>query len=97
MQYTKGIRGPESSNKVDIQYLKVEGTPNNPMAKGTMLVHLFKGPRMVRFMAQGKNAKALIDTHRDIGATFGVTMRWTARDAVTITGVDLVDKIQKAA
>ena len=47
MRYTKGKKGPESTNKVTIQHLKKDGTDANPMAKGVMNVQLKKESRMV--------------------------------------------------
>lgn len=87
MRYTKGRRGPESTNSVSIQFIKKDGTDDNPMAKGIMNVHLQKGNRMVSFLAQGKNAKSLIEAHANDGDMLNVKMRWTGREAVTITGI----------
>jgi len=87
MKYTKGRRGPESTNVVRIEFLNPSGTPGNPMAKGVMYAHLKSEKRMVSFLAQGKNAKALMDARAQHGEVLTVTMRWTARDSVTITGI----------
>tara|TARA_Y100001968_G_C19413180_1_gene747496 strand:+ start:391 stop:693 length:303 start_codon:yes stop_codon:yes gene_type:complete len=97
MRYTKGQRGPESTNKVSIQFLKRDGTDSNPMAKGVMNVHLKKGSRMVSLLAQGKNAAALLKAHAERGDNLTVTMRWTGREAATITGVVVNDDAQEAA
>ena len=96
MRYTKGKKGPESTNAVSVQFLRSEGPDSNPMAKGVMNVHLKKGNRMVSFIAQGRNAKELLAAHAAEGDALTLTMRWTGREAVTITGV--VDKeLPKAA
>lgn len=97
MRYTKGKRGPESTNKVSIQFLKRDGTPDNPMAKGVMNVHLQKGDRMVSLISQGKNAKALLDAYEAEGGALTLTMRWTGREAVTVTGVVNDNVVDKAA
>lgn len=97
MRYTKGKRGPESTNQVSIQFLKRDGTDNNPMAKGVMNVHLKKGNRMVSLLAQGKNAVALLEAHDKHGDNLTVTMRWTGREAATITGVFVNDDEKKTA
>ena len=87
MAYTKGRRGPESTNPVTIQFLKKDGPDSNPMAKGVMNVRLKKGDRMVSLIAQGKNASALLAAHANDGDDLTLKMRWTGREAVTITGV----------
>ena len=96
MRYTKGKKGPESTNKVTIQHLKKDGTDANPMAKGVMNVQLKKESRMVSLIAQGKNAKALLEAQANDGDALTLTMRWTGREAVTVTGVVEKD-IPKAA
>ena len=97
MRYTKGKRGPESTNDVSIQFLRHEGPDNNPMAKGIMNVHLKKGDRMVSFIAQGKNAKDLLEAHAKEGDALTLAMRWTGREAVTVTGVETPSAMPKAA
>lgn len=96
MRYTKGKKGPESTNTVSVQFLRNEGPSSNPMAKGLMNVHLKKGNRMVSFIAQGRNAKELLAAHAAEGDKLTLTMRWTGREAVTITGV-IEKEIPKAA
>jgi len=96
MRYTKGKKGPESTNSVTIQYLKKDGTDANPMAKGVMNVQLKKENRMVSLIAQGKNAKALLEAQARDGDALTLTLRWTGREAVTVTGVIEKD-IPKAA
>jgi len=87
MRYTKGKRGPESTNKVRIQFLREDGTEANPMAKGIMNVELKKESRMVSLIAQARNARALLEAHSVGGEELTLTMRWTGREAVTVTGV----------
>lgn len=96
MRYTKGKKGPESTNAVSVQFLRKEGPDSNPMAKGVMNVHLKKGNRMVSFIAQGRNAKDLLEAHAAEGDGLTLTMRWTGREAVTVTGV-VEKEIAKAA
>ena len=97
MRYTKGKKGPESTNKVTIQHLKKDGTDANPMAKGVMNVQLKKESRMVSLIAQGKNAKALLEAQANDGDALTLTMRWTGREAVTVTGVVSNDDSQTDA
>lgn len=96
MRYTKGKKGPESTNAVSVQFMRREGPDANPMAKGVMNVHLKKGDRMVSFIAQGRNAKELLDAQAANGDALTLKMRWTGREAVTITGV-VENEIPKAA
>lgn len=93
MQYTKGKKGPESTNLAKVQHFRVDGPDNNPLIKGVLSLQLKAGPRMVSFMAQGKHAKRFIETMKKPTANNDnpevmVTVRWTARDSVTLTGVD---------
>jgi len=85
--YTKGQRGPESTNTLAIQHMSRSGSEANPMVKGTGLVDLRNGKRMVAFLAQGKNARALDEAVKSTGQVQQVTMRWTGREAVTVTAV----------
>lgn len=87
MKYTKGKRGPETTHDVSIVHLKQDGTPDNPLVKGVMSVTLKSGVRMVSLLAQGKNAKALLAEREAKGDQVRLTMRWTARDSVTVTGI----------
>ena len=96
MRYTKGKRGPETTHDVAIFHLKQEGTPDKPLVKGVMSVTLKSGTRMVSLLAQGKNAKALLADHKDRGDNLRLTMRWTARESVTVTGIE-APAIDKAA
>jgi hypothetical protein len=95
MQYTKGIRGPESTNVAKVEHHSVSGPDANPLVKGTMTMNLKKGPRLVSFMAQGKHARAFLDIVKE-SPTIVATVRWTARESVTVTGVrqreDLIKK-----
>ena len=52
---------------------------------------------MVSLLAQGKNAAALLKAHAERGDNLTVTMRWTGREAATITGVVVNDDAQEAA
>lgn len=88
MKYTKGKRGPETTHDVGIVHLSSSGTPDNPIVKGVMNVTLKAGNRMVSLLAQGKNAKALLAAQAANGDGMRLTMRWTARECVTVTGVE---------
>lgn len=96
MRYTKGKRGPETTHDVSIVHLKTEGTPDNPLVKGVMSVTLKAGTRMVSLLAQGKNAKALLAEQEARGDQMRLTMRWTARESVTVTGIE-TPALDKAA
>lgn len=87
MRYTKGKRGPQTTNNVIILHMKKDGIDANPIAKGLMNVVLKDSVRSVSFLAQGKNASDLLNAYEEHGDDQEVTMRWTGREAVTITSV----------
>ena len=77
-----------SNEQVDDQVLlKSDGLPANPMVKGIAMVTTRRGPRAVSFIAQGKNGRSLKEAPEASGNNLRLKMRWTGRDAVTITGV----------
>lgn len=87
MRYTKGKKGPESTNEVDIQYINKTGTEANPMSKGVGMVTTRNGVRSVSLIAQGRNARDLENAFETKGSTLRLVMRWTGRDSVTVTGI----------
>ena len=86
MQYTKGCKGPTSSHDTHFEGYRFEGTPENPVLKAVATLSLRSGKRTVTLMAQGRHAAALKaqlaerPTHR-------LEVRWTGREAVTVTRV----------
>lgn len=93
MRYTKGIKGPESTHRLDVQSHHVSGTNDNPMLKMTAYGVFRKGPRMVRLIAQGRHAQTLLE--QGVDGEHMLTIRWTASDAATVTAV--AEKAAKAA
>lgn len=88
MHYTRGKAGPTSRMQLDISSINHfdTGLPNG-RSRGDGIATLKSGPRAVSFLAQGKHHKALLAAGAAIGKTVDVTVRWTARDEVTIVGV----------
>ncbi len=87
MIYNKGVRGPESTNDVEIRNIQKSGTDANPMIRGEAIISLSKGLRGVNILAQGKHAKA-IEAKMSIGEmSMRLKVRWTGREAVTVTGM----------
>lgn len=86
MQYTKGRKGPTSSHDTHFEGYRFEGTPENPILKAVATLSLRNGRRTVTLMAQGRHAAALKSQltgkqdHR-------LEVRWTGREAVTVTRV----------
>lgn len=92
MIYTKGKAGPVSRMTIDIHHIHHfdEGMPN-ARARGDGIARLAKSDRGVSFLIQGKHHRALRD-QLEIGGQIDVTVRWTARDEVTVTQTHQIAK-----
>lgn len=88
MKYTKGKAGPVSRMLLEVSSVHHfdQGAPNG-RSRGDGVATMRSGVKSVSFLAQGKHHKALIEAGIAVGATVDVTVRWTARDEVTVTEV----------
>lgn len=93
MQYTKGKAGPISRMIIDINMVHHfdDGTPK-ARARGTGIAQLARTRKGVSFLIQGKHHRALRDELQE-GSSIDVTVRWTARDEVTIVETHPAQKL----
>ena len=85
MKYTKGKAGPISRMQIEITMVHhfSEGTPQS-RARGQGLARMAGGKiKGVTFLAQGRHHLALRERLVE-GEAIDVTVRWTARDEVTV-------------
>lgn len=90
MKYNRGRCGPVSISKAKVAHFRIDGTTSNPLVKGVLDVELKSGRRMVSFMAQGRHAQDFLAANENCSekeVTVQLSMRWTARESVTIIGV----------
>lgn len=88
MNYTKGVRGPESRTQLTIVSAVHKGVGNAAMATGEAIAHLKRGKEMrgVKFLVQGRHYAQIRDRLiKD--AEVMVVVRWTGRYAVTISEI----------
>lgn len=88
MRYNKGQKGPESTNDVEIFYVDQKGPQNNPITTGHAAVKTKNGLRGVSILAQGKHSQALHEALDKGMNVLRLKLRWTGREAVTVTGVE---------
>lgn len=92
MKYTKGKAGPVSRMKLEIANVHHfdEGSTQS-RARGDGIATMAKGVKGVSFLIQGKHHRALRASLVE-GGIIDVTVRWTARDEVTVTETHLIAK-----
>jgi len=96
MKYTRGKAGPTSRMQLELTSINHfdMGLPNG-RSRGDGVATMKSGVKAVSFLAQGKHHKALLAAGARVGETVDITVRWTARDEVTV--VEVHPALAKAA
>lgn len=96
MKYTRGKAGPVSRMLLEVSSIHHfdQGAPNG-RTRGDGVATMKSGVKAVSFLAQGKHHKALLAAGARVGETVDITVRWTARDEVTV--VEVHPALAKAA
>lgn len=88
MKYTRGKAGPVSRMLIEVGNVHhFDKDAPNGRSRGDGIATMKSGIKAVSFLAQGKHHKALLAEDIAVGKTIDVTVRWTARDEVTVTEV----------
>lgn len=92
MKYTKGQAGPISRLRLEIGRVHhFDEGGAQARARGDGIATMARGVKGVSFLIQGKHHRALREA-LVVGGTVDVTVRWTARDEVTIIETHTVAK-----